>query len=244
MPINLISIGRNAFTANSSITKLFIPNTVNSIGAEAFSEWVKLDTIYTYIGKPFNIDNSVFDQRYNTAILYVPKGTKAGYESVPSWNDFKYIVESGKVVISIIDTVKTYGDDNPEFFYTSNGVELVGCPIIDCNADRTSDTGQYDISLSLGTIKNDTVVFVNGTLSIEKAKLIASIGEYSIEQGEPLPVFEIEYEGFKNFDNVSAIDMLPMVSCSIPDEKTIGIYDIILSGARTIITILNTKMVL
>ena len=232
LPTNLISIGRNAFTANSSITKLFIPNTVNSIGAEAFSEWVKLDTIYTYIGKPFNIDNSVFAQRYDTAILYVPKGTKAEYESVPSWNDFKYIVESGKVVISIIDTVKTYGDENPEFLYTANGVELVGCPIVNCNADRTSDSGQYDISLSWGTIKNDTVVFVNGTLSIEKAKLLASLGEYSIEEGEPLPVFEIVYEGFKNLDNVSVIDILPTASCSIPDESTTGIYNIILSGGE------------
>ena len=232
LPNKLLSIGRNAFSRNSNITKLFIPNSINNIGLEAFSEWNKLDTIYTYIDKPFTIDNSVFSERYKTAILYIPKGTKSDYESVSSWNEFKYIVESGKVVISIIDTVRIYGDENPDFLYTTNGVELVGCPTINCTADKTSDTGLYEVTMSLGTIKNDTVIINNGYMSIDKAKLLASLGDYCIEQGAPIPVYEIVYDGFKNEDNESVIDTLPTASCSIPADNAIGVYDIKLSGGE------------
>ena len=127
-------------------------------------------------------------------------------------------------------TIK-YGDELPDFGYTSTGAELKGVPAISCEATSSSPVGTYDIVVSKGTVENTIVTFVKGTLTIEKAPLTITAKSYTRKQGEANPTFEVEYEGFKNSETESVLTKKPTVTCSATASSAPGEYDIIPSGA-------------
>jgi hypothetical protein len=127
-------------------------------------------------------------------------------------------------------TIK-YGDDLPDFGYTSTGAELKGVPAISCEATSSSPVGTYDIVVSKGTVENSIVTFVKGTLTIEKAPLTITAKSYTRKQGEANPAFGVEYDGFKNIETESVLTKKPTVTCSATASSTSGEYDIIPSGA-------------
>ncbi len=124
-----------------------------------------------------------------------------------------------------------YGDDLPDFGYTSTGAELKGVPAISCEATSSSPVGTYDIVVSKGTVENTIVTFVKGTLTIGKAPLTITAKSYTRKQGEANPTFEVEYEGFKNSETESVLTKKPTVTCSATASSAPGEYDIIPSGA-------------
>jgi len=87
------SIGTRAFQQCSKLTSITIPESVTSIGDGAFFCCDELTSIYSYITDVFEISNSTFEAIPAKATLYVPKGTKAVYESTNGWNEFKNIKE-------------------------------------------------------------------------------------------------------------------------------------------------------
>ena len=127
-------------------------------------------------------------------------------------------------------TIK-YGDDLPDFGYTSTGAELKGVPAISCEATPSSPVGTYDIIVSKGTVENTIVTFVKGTLTIEKAPLTITAKNYTRKQGEDNPTFEVEYEGFKNSETESVLTEKPTLTCSATESSAPGEYDIIPSSA-------------
>ena len=134
---------------------------------------------------------------------------------------------------------REYGEDNPEFKCSYQGfknsdtqIVLTNIPNAETIATKDSDVGEYDIIVSGGEAKNYILNYQNGIMNIIKAKLKASIGEYSMEQGGDFPEIKIVYEGFKNNDNENVIDVLPVFSIDIPDNYEPGIYDILLKGGE------------
>ena len=109
----VIKIGKTAFGC-CSLTSIEIPNTIESIGEEAFSYchslismiipnsikhfdyYVvygcdKLKSVVSYIQEPHDIDWKVFWSEwevFTSATLYVPKGTKSTYLSKKGWGLF------------------------------------------------------------------------------------------------------------------------------------------------------------
>ncbi len=124
----------------------------------------------------------------------------------------------------------TYGDALPKFGYETSGEAINGTPKISCSANSNSDAGTYDIIISQGSISNYNVTYVNGKLTIKKATLTASVGNYKRKQGADNPPFTITYQGFKKGQNKSVIDKEPVVSCSATKDSPAGIYPITLSG--------------
>ncbi len=124
----------------------------------------------------------------------------------------------------------TYGDPLPQFEYDTSGVALNGTPAISCSATANSDAGTYDIVVSKGNVSNYNVSYVNGTLTIRKAVLTASVGEYTRKPGEDNPKFTITYDGFKNNQTKSVLDSEPTASCEATKESPSGTYPITLSG--------------
>jgi hypothetical protein len=92
------SIEDNTFAGCSSLTSVTIPNTVTSIGKNAFGN-IDLESVVSLIEDPFNISNeSTFNQTFSSntfknATLYVPVGTIDKYKATPGWKDFVTIVE-------------------------------------------------------------------------------------------------------------------------------------------------------
>lgn len=86
----------------SKLTSVTIPNSVKSIGNQAF-DGCNLTEVISNIKNPFNIyGRPSFDNKctfnvytFNKATLYVPVGTIDKYKSTEGWKDFRFIAEIG-----------------------------------------------------------------------------------------------------------------------------------------------------
>ena len=103
IPEGVSSIGEAAFSECNELTNVTIPSSVSSIGHSAFYTCRALSSVISWIEKPFEIPDAVFELYNNetdrwywyftSATLYVPKGCKARYEATEGWKNFKEIVE-------------------------------------------------------------------------------------------------------------------------------------------------------
>lgn len=132
--------------------------------------------------------------------------------------------------ITADDKTREYGEDNPELTYSVNS-ELIGEPELTTTATKMSPVGEYDIIVGRGTIEGDFTA-KNGKMTITKAPLTISVGTYTIKQGEPLPTFNITYEGFKNNETESVLITKPAATTSAAVGSAPGEYDITLSGGE------------
>ena len=141
------------------------------------------------------------------------------------------IINADPVAVTANSYTITYGDALPTYGYTSIGAALSGTPSISCSATATSPAGTYPITISKGSVTNNNDIYVNGTLTINKAPLTITAKNYIIKQGESLPTFEATYSGFKNNETSSVLTTQPSFNCSATSGSALGTYDIIVSGA-------------
>ena len=127
---------------------------------------------------------------------------------------------------------KVYGDENPTFGFTIAGEDLEGTPQITCDATKTSPVGTYPIVIKKGSVTNDQVTYVNGMLTITKAPLTISAGNYAKRQGEANPAFKATYEGFKNGETESVLTVKPMLGTTVSASTAPGEYEVTVSGAE------------
>ena len=142
------------------------------------------------------------------------------------------VIDADAVIITANSYTIKYGDDMPDFGFTSEGADLVGTPAITCEATTASPVGTYPIVISKGTVENYNDTYVNGTLTIEKAPLTITAKSYTRKQGEENPTFEAQYEGFKNNETSSVLTKQPVFSCDATEASEPGEYDITVSGAE------------
>lgn len=122
------SIASGAF-GSCEITKVEIPSSIVSVGANAFNYCQNLHTIVSKIEDPFAIETSAFVLNYyndngveirtpSGAVLYVPSGSTSKYQALEGWNqvlaivegdakegtsgDLKYMCATGSMVATVI----------------------------------------------------------------------------------------------------------------------------------------------
>ena len=165
IPNCISSVGKLAFSYCDGLTSLTIPNSVTSIGDMSFYDCNNLTSVTVKSKTPITISKEVFPNRAN-AKLYVPKGSKAAYLAADYWKEFASIEEFTVTTLTAKSYTRTYGENNPTFDYDVTGGTVTGTPTITCAATATSNVGTYDIVITKGTITNNDVTFVNGTLTI------------------------------------------------------------------------------
>lgn len=138
---------------------------------------------------------------------------------------------SSFMIISAKNCSREYGEENPAFEYETVGGELVGVPEFTCEATAASPAGTYPIVMSRGSVTNDEIVFVEGTLTITKAPLTIKAGEYTKKQGEENPEFTLTFEGFKNNETKEVLTRQPLVTCSATKDSAPGTYEVKVSRA-------------
>lgn len=90
---SVTAIAANAF-AGTFVGTVHIPNTITSIGENAFKDCSYLDAIYSYIGEPFDIPANVFTGISSHASLTIKYGTKEAYLAAQGWNVFSRISDN------------------------------------------------------------------------------------------------------------------------------------------------------
>lgn len=145
---------------------------------------------------------------------------------------FKFTPDPDPSVVTAKNCSRLYGDANPAFECTVEGGALEGTPAISCEATATSPVGTYPIVVSQGTVSNEEVTYVAGTLTIEPAPLTISAGTYTKREGEPLPEFTLTYKGFKNNETNAVLTQQPVVTCEATASSAPGEYPVTVGGAQ------------
>ena len=138
----------------------------------------------------------------------------------------------------VANTTKVYGDANPEFNITYSGFRdgdsEVGFSVpasISTIVDNSSKVGKYDIVASGAVSDKYEISYIPGTLTITKAPLSISAGNYTKKQGDAMPVFKASYVGFKNGEDESVLTKQPVFSCEAKEASAPAEYSVTISGA-------------
>lgn len=199
--------------------------------------------ILTYNGFKNNEDTSVFIIQPSVTCEATSESEPGEYPILVSGgeaNNYAFNYVAGKLTITEADPVTltansytiVYGEELPIFSFTSEGAEVVGNPEITCDAQMGSAVGDYDIVISKGSVKNYNDHYVNGTLTITKAPLTASVGNYSRKQGEENPSFTVNYDGWKLGETAIVLTTRPNATTTATTDSSIGDYPIIVSGGE------------
>ncbi|MBS1555191.1 MAG: gliding motility-associated C-terminal domain-containing protein, partial [Bacteroidetes bacterium] len=138
------------------------------------------------------------------------------------------------------DASRAYGQPNPTFTLSYSGfvngessAVIDTPPVASCTAVASSSAGStFPIVPAGGSDNNYNFIFNNGTLTINKAALVARPDDKSRSYGLSNPSFTISFSGFVNGDNVASIT-IPSVSTTATTSSAVGTYPITLSGGAS-----------
>jgi hypothetical protein len=125
-----------------------------------------------------------------------------------------------------------YGDELPTFEFTSEGATLDGTPAITCDIPAGAPAGTYPIVIGKGGVTNYNDTYVNGTLTITKAKLTITADDIEVHQDEEMPVLTWKAEGWKNGEDESVLTVQPVCTTEGTPDSPLGDYTITISGAE------------
>lgn len=166
--------------------------------------------------------------------------------------NYTFDYQSGTLTITPVTLTATvgsyqreYGDANPNFEVVYDGWcngDTPDCltekPVVQTEADKSSDVGTYSLVLSGGQSQNYQFQYSHGTLTVTKAPLTISAADYDYtrERGEENPdISEIKltYTGFKNDDTPESLTKQPEITIEADKDSPEGTYPIIVSGAES-----------
>ena len=130
-----------------------------------------------------------------------------------------YTQQASSVTVTAKSYTITQGDAIPTFEYTTSGVELVGTPVLTCEANSESPAGTYTIVVNRGTISNENVAFVTGTLTIleNNTTILVKADAQTMKYGDEAPKFTYTVEG-------GSIKGVPEISCDASSTSPVGSY--------------------
>ena len=122
IPDNVTSIGQYAFSGCTGLTSVTIGKSVQTMGDYVFDGCNALKEVTSRIENPFAISSHCFPSKVRiSALLIVPKGTLAKYQSTRNWMTFSNIIEESTAYRSL-----KLSDDLQLFSYSEN-LDFSGC---------------------------------------------------------------------------------------------------------------------
>ena len=102
--------------------------------------------------------------------------------------------------------------------------------VVPAEKEAKTYTVYYKVTDETETI--DLSASASLTVAISKAPLKISVGDYTMTEGDQIPEFELQYDGFKNYETEEVLTKMPSVSCNATANSAPGRYEIIVSGAE------------
>ena len=156
-----------------------------------------------------------------------------GEESFTANVVYRYTVKPAKMTAKVTNTSRAYGEENPQFSISYSGFVngedesvITSTPTISTTATKTSNVGEYPITISGGEAKNYEFVYEPGVLTITKATLSAKVNEATKVYGSQNPDFTIEYYGLKNNENEPTWTTKPTFQTEATQNSGIGKYEV------------------
>lgn len=142
--------------------------------------------------------------------------------------------------VSVINSSKVYGDENPQFTLSYTGLKneetsanWLITPDFSTTANTRSAVGEYPVSVSGGEARNYEIKsYTSGLLSITKRDLTVKADDCERLYGEANPDFSVSYIGFVNDDSKTSLQSEPNVECAATKESNAGTYAIMVSGGN------------
>ena len=247
-----IAGGAIANIPDSIVVETLSPDAYADFIPGAVVRWVAcLQEKYHYTGKPqqpvvmsdfrttVHTDAMATEMgNYNsTAILTVEiEGVTYTYE-IP----FVYTIGRAAVYASTRDYSRAYGAANPKLYVNFKGgldgdvaKELIGeMPVASCEAGPLAPVGEYAITVSGGTLLNDSLyefVYLPSVLTVKEARLVVQADNVTRPMGEPNPSFTFTARGYVGGEDVSVFTILPTFVCEADEESAPGEYSIMPEG--------------
>lgn len=143
------------------------------------------------------------------------------------------------LTVRVEDVSRKYGDENPQFKISYEGFRdgdtetgLTMSAIAQTDANLKSAVGDYEITLSGAESNKYSFSYVVGKLSVTKAPLVISAGDYTKKQGDAMPLFKASYSGFKNGENEAVLTKQPVFSTDATESSAPADYAVNVSGAE------------
>lgn len=232
IPKGTVALRDCALAGCGRLSKVVLPVSLKMIGREAMRNCTGLSEIRVagkevpeLGGADVFTGISIF-----TCKLYVPAGTKGKYTQLAQWKAFKTsdydnIVEYGSSV-KVRNTIRKYGEENPQFVYSVSGDPITGVPELTCEATPASPAGKYPVLISMGTITDENVDLFDGYLIVQKVEATATVENATREEGQPNPEFTMTFDGLVNNETVPVWTVEPVFTCEADENSPVGEYPI------------------
>lgn len=148
-------------------------------------------------------------------------------------------IEKAELTVRADSKSKVYGDENPEFTLTYNGLknnesvpEWEKRPTVETTASAKSPVGTYPISVKDAVAKNYNITAVDGKLTVNKAQLQIKPNNATRKYGADNPKFTLSYLGLKNNENVPEWTIEPVITTNAIKTSSVGDYAIQVTTAE------------
>lgn len=148
-------------------------------------------------------------------------------------------VTKAPLIITALDKTMTYGDRVPSLDLEFSGLKnnetkpaWITEPTVSTTATQQSPAGSYPIAVAGGAAKNYSLTLKNGTLTINKANLTATVQSATRQYGDTNPSFTMTYSGLKNGETEPEWVVYPYFVTSAKKNSPVGIYNVTASGGE------------
>lgn len=145
----ITDLDKGAFEGCNSLETITLPSSMSLIGERCFENCPKIREIHCDAITPPQVSESAFEDIYQSATLYVPKGSRSKYAEASVWKNFSNIEENEASGISNIDAAVQTGLVS---IYTLDGTPIYrGTTSV--NVHQVLPKGTYIVKQGSGTKK-------------------------------------------------------------------------------------------
>ena len=186
------AIHASAFEGCKYVRIVTLPASVTTLADRAFACVPIMRELHVASATPAAVGTDTFlDVDPGFVKLFLPAGSRQAYEQAEGWSTLfrsDNVTEVG-TVIRARDITRSYGEDVDEYYFEIIGQRVKGLPRLSCAATKTSPAGQYPIVVERGSVEDDDVTFVNGTLTV----VGGPAGLNDIADGDAAETFHLGY---------------------------------------------------
>lgn len=255
-------VGEYAITATSSATdmsvtcvagkltvtpaplKVAVKDAECTYGANAtyefeYTGFVNDDTEAVLTQKPTVSTKATVTSSVGTYTITPTGGKAANYEFTDYQSGTLTIKKASLTVTSTAS--RTYGEENPDLTLTYTGFVnsetasvLKSVPTAKTTATKESNAGTYPIVVTGGEAENYDIECKDGTLTVNKARLLIWANDFTKVYGEENPELTYTCSGFVNNESESVLTSTPDVYTKATKYSSVGKYDISVDGADAV----------